>query len=222
MKTNRISLVFVALFCASQLAWGADVSPGAESLARLQQGNARFVSDRLQPKDVAGERAAMAKGQSPYAIILACADSRLSPEIIFDESLGRLFVVRVAGNVVDPVVLGSIEYAAQVLKSPLLLVLGHDSCGAVSAAIAGGPASPNLTALVQEIVPAAEEAKKLSLDAQQTLDAAIRANVRHQMTQAIAASPVLAGMVAQHQLQIVGGVYHLDSGQVEILPEAKK
>src|SRR5262249_7971690 len=122
-----------------------------EALQRLKQGNARFVADKLdQKKDIGGKRRGdLAKGQRPFAIILSCADSRVPPELVFDQGLGDLFVVRVAGNVTDPVVLGSIEYGVQVLKAPLIIVLGHESCGAVQAAIAGGELPGNIAQFVK-------------------------------------------------------------------------
>ena len=220
--------ILAAVLSASPLAWEAEAQEAAaqasatNALALLQQGNARFVSDRLQTKDFTRERPALVKEQHPYAIVLTCADSRLAPEILFDQSLGKLFVVRVAGNVADPVVLGSIEYAAEHLHTRLLLVLGHDSCGAVQAALAGGHASKNLELLVHEIVPAAEEAKHRGLDAPHTLDAAVRENVQLQSRHAVADSPLLAELVEKKQLQVVGAVYHLDSWKVEILPDPKQ
>ena len=106
-----------------------------DTLARLMNGNARFVKGQHRPANYKRERAELTKGQRPYAIVLSCSDSRVPPEIVFDESLGKLFVVRVAGNVVDPIALGSIEYAAEHLHSKLLFVLGHESCGAVKATV---------------------------------------------------------------------------------------
>ena len=217
--------ISAALLFASFLAWAgqAQEAPSAgDVLAQLQQGNARFVSDRLQAKDFANERLALVKAQHPYAIVLTCADSRVPPEILFDQSLGKLFVVRVAGNVADPVVLGSIEYAAEHLHIHLLLVLGHDSCGAVQAALEGGHAPKNLAALVKAIVPAAQAAKRQARDEAQTLDAAVRENVRLQSRNAVADSPLLAELVEKRQLQVVGAVYHLDSGKVEILADPKQ
>jgi carbonic anhydrase len=188
-----------------------------DALSRLKAGNARYVSGKLQNKDYVADRKATAASQQPYAIVLACADSRVSPEILFDESLGRLFVVRVAGNVVDPVVLGSIEYAAEHLHVGTLLVLGHDSCGAVKAALEGGEAPPNIKALVERIAPAVEQAKEAKLSEAETLNRAIHENVELQMRQAVEQSEVLKEMVHEKKLQIVGGIYHLDTGRVEFL-----
>jgi carbonic anhydrase len=124
------------------------INDSPDSLATLMAGNKRFIAGSLKARDYLAERPQLVRDQHPYAIILTCADSRLSPEIIFDESMGRLFVVRTAGHVVDPVALGSIEYAVEHLHVPLLFVLGHDSCGAVKATISGGDATPNIRALL--------------------------------------------------------------------------
>ncbi len=118
-----------------------------------------------------GERPELAEGQHPYAIVLACADSRVAPELIFDESLGKLFVVRVAGNVADPVVLGSIEYAVEHLHANLLMVLGHENCGAVKATIGGGAFPPNIEALIKRITPAVDKVRVQRLDEKMVLGA---------------------------------------------------
>jgi carbonic anhydrase len=143
----------------------SDAVSGSDALAQLKKGNERFIAGQLQAKGFEEERKALSKGQHPYAIVLTCSDSRVSPEILFDESLGKLFVVRVAGNVVDPVVLGSIEYAAEHLHAKLLLILGHESCGAVKATLDGGYVPPNIMALLSYISPAAQIAKSKRLDA---------------------------------------------------------
>src|SRR5205085_7117876 len=163
----------------------------------------RYAAGKQQAKDYTKDRQAVAEAQQPYAIVLACADSRLSPEIIFDESLGKLFVVRNAGNVVEPVTLGSIEYAAEHLQSKLLLILGHESCGAVKATIAGGEASPNLEEIVERITPAVELAKHAKLNEQETLNMAIKENVLLQADHALAQSKVLQELVHSHKLQII-------------------
>ena len=171
----------------------------------------------MRPRNYKADRKATADGQHPYAIVLACADSRVPPNILFDESLGKLFVVRVAGNVVDPVVLGSIEYAAEHLHVETLLVLGHESCGAVQATLEGGKFPPNIEALVKRIEPAAEEAKKAGLGPTKTLNLAIRLNVFLQVEQAVEQSEVLKELVHEHKLRIVGGIYNLHTGRVEFL-----
>lgn len=197
-------------------------APSANPHARLQQGNDRFVTGHSLTHDYAHDRTALVRGQHPYAIVLACADSRVSPEIVFDESLGRLFVIRVAGNVVDPDVLGSVEYAAEHLHTHYLLVLGHDACGAVTAAVEGGDAPTNVAALVGRIAPAVEAAKARGADPASTLDAAVRENVRLQEAEVERQSALLARMVSEKNFQIEGGVYHLATGRVEWLRPMEK
>lgn len=188
-----------------------------DGLTTLLEGNKRFVAGQLKTKNFAAERPQLAEAQHPYAIILTCADSRLSPEIIFDESLGRLFVVRTAGEVVDPVALGSIEYAVEHLHVNLLFVLGHDSCGAVKATISGGDATPNIRALLTRIKPAVDKARAKGVSEEELLPVAIAENVRYQMQRSIFESDLLSEYVREQKLTIAGGVYHLLDGRVEIL-----
>jgi carbonic anhydrase len=193
----------------------------SDALGQLLQGNARYVSGQTKVKNYVQERARLARGQQPYAIILTCSDSRVAPEIVFDESLGKLFVVRVAGNVADPVVLASVEYAAEHLHAPLLLLMGHDSCGAVQASLDPDHWSPNLATMVKYIAPAARQAKRKGLDQAQTLDAAVRENVLLQAKRVAEESTVLSDLVEKKKLEIAGAVYHLESGKVEIITGQK-
>lgn len=152
--------------------------------------------------------------------MLACSDSRVAPEIVFDESLGKLFIIRVAGHVADPVVLGSIEYAVEHLHTRLLLVLGHEGCGAVKATLAGGEVPRNISSLVARISPAAEKARSWKLGEAALFKAAIKENVRYQMQMALYESDVLTHEVHDKKLKIVGGIYNLDSGLVEMVPSS--
>ena len=218
----RIGVLFcILLACIPAFAGeapGADGVSAEEAMAMLVRGNSRFVSGTPLPKSFAAERKELASDQHPYAIVVACADSRVPPELLFDESLGKLFVIRVAGNVMDPVVLGSIEYAAEHLHTHLLLVLGHRKCGAVTAAVSGGDYSPNIGALVTRISPAVDVARAGKVAEGALLDAAVRENVRYQIHMALYQSEVLADLIRQHELTIVGGVYDLESGKVDFLP----
>ena len=194
------------------------VSPG-EALKRLVEGNARYVAGKARrPHQGAGRRAEVARGQVPFAIILGCADSRVPPEIVFDQGLGDLFVVRVAGNIADDAGIGSIEYAAEHLGARLVLVLGHAECGAVAAALEAGEkgvAVPGyLGRVVQAILPAVHMVKDRPGD---RLDHAVRANVGLAVGRLKASEPVLAAMAKEGKLAIVGGRYDLRSGRVEIL-----
>ena len=197
--------------CASTTSETSSTPPSpSEALARLKDGNARAVNGHLKdPKTSDALRTELAKGQQPFAVILGCADSRVGPEIVFDQPLGNLFVCRVAGNVTDPEVAGSIEYAVEHLHSPLIVVLGHSECGAVKAALSGGVVEGNLGTLLRRVhtgsVPKDEDGK---------LNAAIRNNVASQCQLLKQTSPVIRKAVSSGKVQIVGGVYSLKTGEV--------
>ena len=190
-----------------------------EALKRLMAGNERYVARKARhPNQTAARRAEMTKGQHPFAIVLGCADSRVPPENVFDQGLGDLFVVRVAGNIADDAGIGSIEYAVEHLGVRLVLVLGHAECGAVAAALEAGEkgvAVPGyLGRVVQAILPAVHMVKDRPGD---RLDHAVRANVGLAVGRLKASEPVLAAMAKEGKLAIVGGRYDLRSGRVEIL-----
>jgi len=187
-----------------------------KAISALHAGNDRYAQDHLATKHYPAERHLLVSGQQPYAIVLSCSDSRVAPEILFDESLGKLFVVRVAGNVIDPVVLGSIEYAAEHLHTHLLIVLGHEGCGAVKATLEGGTPPPNIAELTKRIAPAVEKTKGKGMDA------AVAENVRLQMANALSQSKLLSDLAAKGEIRIVGGVYRLESGAVQWLGSAPK
>jgi carbonic anhydrase len=194
-----------------------DNSSSASNLLRLLAGNVRFVDGRPLPKDYLIERPSLVAGQHPYAIVLTCADSRLSPEILFDESLGKLYVVRTSGHVVGPVALGSIEAAIEQLHINLLFVLGHENCDTVKATISGGEAPPNIKALLRRIRPAVEKAYTQDVAEKDLLNAAIKENVRYQMQSALFESDVLSKLVLEKKLMMAGGIYNLHSGRVDLI-----
>lgn len=196
----------------------APVSGPAEALDRLLAGNARFVANRsVALNESPARRAEVAQGQHPFATILSCVDSRVPPELVFDRGFGDLFVIRIAGQVIDSAVLGSIEFGAAELDIPLILVLGHEKCGAVKATIetlekhAEAPGS--IATLVTAIRPAVEKAQAEGGD---LLAHAVDANIR-QGVALLQESPVLADLLAQSKIQIVGGRYDLDTGAVALL-----
>jgi carbonic anhydrase len=181
-----------------------------EALARLKAGNERFAKSKVSTgKPVAARRAETAKEQHPFAIIVGCADSRTAPEIIFDQNIGDLFVIRTAGNLVDDYALGSIEYAVDHLGARLIVVLGHQRCGAVKAALAGGSAPGHINSLVRDIQPAVAASKGKEGDALTNAvhenDAEVGAKIRKQAQLGELAS----------QVRIVEGYYDLDTGKVE-------
>jgi carbonic anhydrase len=188
---------------------------GDDALAKLLEGNARYVEQaRLNPNQTDERRDSLIGGQSPYAIILGCSDSRVPPEIIFDQGLGDLFVIRVAGNVVDDIVLASIEYAAEHLHTPLLMVLGHTNCGAVGAALQDDELDGHLPSIAQAIEEAVEKAQDEDGD---TLDMTIRAHARITAGHLRGSDPILKGLVDEGKLKVVAAYYDLDTGVVEIL-----
>jgi carbonic anhydrase len=213
-------LVWLPAGAPSRAHEGEGVAP-AEARTRLEAGNARYAGSKVHPRRYRAERPQLTKGQAPYAMVLSCADSRVPPEIVFDESLGKLFVVRLAGNVADADALGSLEYAAEHLGTRYLLVLGHASCGAVKAAVAGGGGSPNLNGLVKEIQPAVGAARAAVPNAKEgeLLSASVTENVRLQMKNVAERSPVLKEMIEKGKVGIGGGVYDLESGKVTFLQE---
>lgn len=195
----------------------APVTNADEALQRLLAGNQRYVANNSTDlNESASRRAEVTQGQMPFATIFSCVDSRVPPEIIFDRGLGDLFVIRTAGHVIDNAVLGSLEFGVLELGIPLLLVLGHEKCGAVAAtleAVENNAAAPGqIAALVQGIRPAVEKVEGQPGD---HLDNAVRANVELTVNR-LQESPLLAEAVAQGQLKIVGGRYDLDTGTVEI------
>jgi carbonic anhydrase len=187
---------------------------------RLLDGNARFVAGTSEhPRQDATRRSETAAGQKPFAIIVGCADSRTSPELLFDQGIGDLFVVRLAGNIVDDAALGSVEFAVAKLGARLIVVLGHEKCGAVSAAVDAvkGAAAPpgHIGAVVDAIKPAAASVHGQTGDA---VENAMKANVHSVVERLKKASPVLAPYLQSGELRVVGARYDLDDGKVEQVP----
>ncbi len=218
-------LILFSLLSAVQFALAADpahpeqptVAP-AEAVSKLKEGNGRYTSGNLEhPGQTTERRAELAKDQHPFAVILSCSDSRVPPEIVFDQGLGDLFVVRVAGNVIDDHGLGSIEYAVDHLGTRLIVVLGHQSCGAVKAAketvAAKGKAPGHIQSLVTAIKPVVEATAK------DDLDTTIKANVKHVAQALRSSTPILKAKVDSGNVQVIGGYYSLDTGAVSLLDE---
>lgn len=189
------------------------------ALALLVEGNARYVANQPRERDFSAGRASRALGQAPFAAILGCADSRVPPELAFDQNPGDLFVVRVAGNFVTPDGLGSLEYGAAVLGTKAIMVLGHSSCGAIKATIEalqkGNTLPGHIADLVRAIKPGIEAVmKEPGPDLEQR---AVIANVRYTVEQLKQATPILSEMIAKKQLSVVGGVYDLATGKVTMV-----
>jgi carbonic anhydrase len=192
-----------------------NITPDA-ALQMLIDGNQRFVERRRQNPNQDWTRiTTVAQSQAPFAAILGCADSRVPVEIIFDRGFGDIFVDRVAGNVATPEEIGSLEFGTLELGAKVILVLGHERCGAVKAAIQGGVFPGDIGSLVKAIEPAVESSKNQAGD---SVANAVKANVRLQANR-LKASPVLNQLIQEGKLKVVGGYYDLDTGAVEILPE---
>jgi carbonic anhydrase len=206
---------------------GAGISAD-EALSRLLAGNKRYVESKMNAcgETTAAAREKLARDQKPYAIILSCSDSRVPPELIFDKSLGEIFVVRVAGNVPDPIVLGSIEYAAEHLGSPLVMVLGHERCGAVKATVAAnGKGEGNIGAIVKAIAPALKKAKKEKncdpKDKEKLVECVVDANAKMVAQSLTKQSKILRELVHEGKLKIIAAKYDLDDGKVTVFGEKK-
>ena len=183
-----------------------------DALKRLMDGNARYAAGKLSSfqEDLQLLKQKTVEKQEPFAAVLSCADSRVPVEIVFDQTIGHVFVTRVAGNVVTPEIIGSLEYGVAVLGTAVLVVLGHGSCGAVSAAIAAKDVPGQISALYRHIRPAVDQAGS-------DLDAAIRANARIHARLLQEASPVIASAVKQKRLKVVAAYYDLATGVVTLL-----
>lgn len=195
-----------------------------EALERLQEGNRRFASDDSEPSMITNQarRRALADGQTPFAIVFGCSDSRVPVEIVFDQGLGDLFVIRVAGNVVAPSLVGSVEFAAHAFGTRLVVVLGHSSCGAVTATLdelerPERSRSPNLRSIVDRIRPAIEDLRETELrdDREALLAHAVRANIRASTNQLRHGSRILEELIEHEGLRVVGAEYSLDTGVVD-------
>lgn len=193
--------------------------PPAEALQRLLEGNARYAANAPRPRDFSSGRVARAQGQHPIAAVLSCADSRVVPDLVFDQGPGDLFVVRIAGNIVTPDLLASLEYGVHFLGAPLIVVIGHSGCGAVDAAIKVLKSSAALPGHLPELVTAIKPAVIVAERTQSgnLLDNAIAENVRRQVARLKTSPPVVQQFYAAKKIDIVGGVYDLATGKVALV-----
>ena len=183
-----------------------------DALRFLMEGNARFASDNLAAlgKSLNILRQHTVDGQQPFACVLACADSRVPVELIFDQTIGHLFVARVAGNFLTPEIIGTLEYGAAILGTQVILVLGHSSCGAVTATMKGDPVPGQISSLFSYIRPAVAKANG-------DIQTAVKENARMQAELLAESSPLLVGLVKEGKLKVVAGYYDLGSGRVSLL-----
>ncbi len=217
-----LAVVVFAAGCAtaplsSTKAQQSAVTP-AQALEKLEQGNARFATGKTLHRDWPQQRAATAGGQYPFAVVLSCIDSRASSEIVFDQGFGDIFNARVAGNVLDDDILGSMEFACKVAGAKLIAVVGHSHCGAVKGACNDAKLG-HLTGLLEKIQPSVAEAKGKLPGVAATdgkfIEAVAELNVHHVAQQIREQSPVLRELIDSGQVGIVGGIYDLDSGSVK-------
>lgn len=193
----------------------SDIANADEALKRLSEGNKRYtVGKFIRPHQTSVRRAELIDGQHPFAIVLSCSDSRIPVELVFDQGIGDLFVVRVAGNIADDVALGSIEYAAAHLHVPLAVVMGHGGCGAVAATASGGELEGHLSAIAVAIRPAVDKVKIQQGD---LVNNAARANAVMGAEKLKASKPVLSELVRSGKLTVVAAFYDIKSGKVEFI-----
>jgi carbonic anhydrase len=222
MKTIEGNAVRVLIFswlafAATSMASDSAGISADDALRRLSSGDKRFVAGKSEEPHGAAlveRRHTLAKDQKPFAVIVSCSDSRVPPELVFDVSLGDIFVVRTAGEVVDAVALGSIEYAIEHLGTRLIVVLGHQRCGAVSAAVSGATDIGDIPDVLKAISPAVEETKGQSGD---QIDNAVRANARDIAKHLQNVGPIIAPRVQSGEVKVVAAYYSLDTGQGELL-----
>ena len=227
MKRFIAATVMAAfLVTASAAALASSGGPGVgadEALTRLKEGNSRYVSGvSIAPRQDAARRHETATGgQHPFATLLSCADSRVPLELLFDQGVGDLFVVRVAGNVAATDEIGTIEYGAEHLGVPLVVVLGHTKCGAVTAVVKNEPVTENIGKLVEPIVPAVKgvKARFASSDLDELINRSIEANMWQAINDMYAKSPLLKKMAADGKIKVIGAIYDVDSGEVRWLGE---
>ena len=219
---NKLTLPLTLLcLCVSHfLAAETQTSDASQkALNNLIEGNKRFVSNEVTQVDNFDYiRKGLKDGQQPFAIIVGCSDSRVSPEVVFDYDLGQLFVIRTAGHVVDEIALGSIEYAAQYLNTPLIIVLGHQNCGAVAATVAGKPVPGSISSIANAIEPTVLKTNSMPGD---PIDNAVHGYTNAVVKQLKIARPILAEKVKNGSLMIVGGYYNLETGVVDISKDGK-
>jgi carbonic anhydrase len=222
LSRRALMLAGAGMLTAAPLNSMAQAQPAAAAntpdaaLNLLVEGNARYVANQPRERDFSAGRASRTLGQAPFAAILGCADSRIAPELAFDQSPGDLFVVRVAGNFVTRDGLGSLEFGAAVLGTKLIMVLGHSSCGAVNATVAALQKDNTLPGHIADLVRAMKPgiAPVLNQSGGDLEQRAVIANVRYNVEQLKQAQPILAGMVAKNEVRVVGGVYDLATGKV--------
>jgi carbonic anhydrase len=211
----RLSYLLVLSFLGFFEGFAAESLTAAQAIQRLKEGNDRYVHDQLEhPNRESDRREAVSAKQYPFAVIVGCSDSRVSTEIVFDQGIGDLFIVRVAGNVIGDLELESIDFGALVLKAVCVIVLGHENCGAVNAVIEGN--AKDIESIARLIQPAIKDAKRAAPE--HVLSTAIKDNAKH-MKEFLLSTKVIKKLVKERKISVHAAYYHLDSGVVEWLDE---
>ncbi len=228
MRMKRIVLLLLGIIVSSAIAMASESGPEItpeQAMKILQEGNARFVEGKSEHPRIDAERLKETgeKGQFPIVTILGCSDSRVPPEVIFDQGVGDIFAVRVAGNVADTDEIGTIEYGVEHLRTPILIVMGHSKCGAVTAVVKGAKTEGSIPSLVDNIVPPVTATKKLMPNASEAyvIKSSICANVWQSINDIFRRSRIVRELVEEGKLKVYGAVYDIESGKVEWLDEAK-
>ena len=200
-----------------------DITETEDALQALKDGNKRFVESRMKSFDLSAQRRRdLSTGQSPHTVVLSCADSRLPPELVFDQGLGDLFVLRIAGNILSREEIGSIEYAVEYLESSLVVIMGHEGCGAVTAAVEAslngeGEVTENIDAIIGRINPVVTKIRKnnKNITKKELINKSIEENVELGLANLIANSELVVNKIKNNELKIIGAKYKLDTGVVE-------
>lgn len=211
-------ILILAIFAGMNISYAnnnANIS-AEDALKKLQQGNARFVElKEKHPDNTKKRRHEMMKGQHPFVVILSCSDSRVPPELIFDQGLGDIFEIRNAGNVLDEHVIGSIEYAVMHCGVKLIVIMGHQDCGAIGATLSGKSETKYIKSLEDSIQPAVEDCKKQGIEVNS--DNVVKAHVMQDIQELMTQDTELVKYMKENNIKIVPAYYHLDSGKVEFL-----
>lgn len=217
MKIRSLSLSLLLVFLLTTVItansnWPPDP---IKALSLLQEGNERFIQGVMMRSDLLQQKETTAtQGQSPFAVIVSCSDSRVPPELIFDTGIGELFVIRTAGHVLEAAAIGSIEYAVKYLGCRLIVILGHTECGAVGAALANGNASPNLSALIAAIAPAVDYTRQLDLDSEELASIAENKHMQFTRDYLLAESQIISDLIVDQSIEIHLGKYDMLTGIV--------
>lgn len=219
---RKFFALFLVLGLLASYATAAErsiITDPEKAMQMLVEGNKRFMEGHIEKHDIskAKKEDLFKNGQNPFATVVSCSDSRVPPELVFDQGLGDIFVVRVAGNILDSVGMGSVEYSAAVVKTPLIVVVGHEKCGAVHATLQGEEVSPNITSIANMIQPAVDSVRGLKgwkISSEDIQEDVSSANVK-QVVEQLKANEILKKLISEKKLKVVGAKYHLDDGKVE-------